>query len=216
MTRAPSAATTARRAPVTESSRRSYDPDRTRFELVGAAVDLFGRKGFHATSLQEIVQAAGVTKGAFYHHFRSKEHVLHEIHDVFVDQYLETASTIVEAPGTPVERLHELMHSLVLVVARYGPNVAVFFRERSVLQGERAEQVQRKRDEVSRIYVDLVAEGVRSGDFRPDLDPQVAAFGLLGIAAWTYQWYSPEGRASPEEVASMFAGMAVRSVQHVP
>ncbi len=59
----------------TTTSRRVEQGDATRAELVVAARRLFGQHGYAATSLQGIVDAAGVTKGAFYHHFASKQEV---------------------------------------------------------------------------------------------------------------------------------------------
>jgi AcrR family transcriptional regulator len=54
-------------------SRRVAQGQATRDALVDAALELFGRGGYAATSIDEIVAAAGVTKGAMYHHFVDKE-----------------------------------------------------------------------------------------------------------------------------------------------
>lgn len=48
-------------------------------QLVAAARDLFAQKGFAGTSIEDIVQAAGVTRGAMYHHFESKEELFEEV-----------------------------------------------------------------------------------------------------------------------------------------
>jgi AcrR family transcriptional regulator len=53
----------------------------TRDALVGAARRLFGQRGFLATSLEEIVKEAGVTKGALYHHFSDKEELFMAVAD---------------------------------------------------------------------------------------------------------------------------------------
>ena len=48
-----------------------------RARVLGAAVDLFARQGYDATSVAEVVTQAGVAKGGFYHHFASKEALLY-------------------------------------------------------------------------------------------------------------------------------------------
>lgn len=48
--------------------------------LLAAATRLFAEKGYDRTSVQEIVEAAGVTKGALYHYFGSKDDLLHEVY----------------------------------------------------------------------------------------------------------------------------------------
>ncbi len=69
----------------------------TREALVGAARELFGTQGYAATSTEEIVEHAGVTKGALYHHFTDKEQlfrsvyerVQHEVSDRAVAEFLQ-------------------------------------------------------------------------------------------------------------------------------
>src|SRR5262245_18053742 len=55
---------------------RLRDFDRTRTLLIGAASQLFGTSGYDRTSVDQIIKQAGVSKGAFYHHFASKEEIL--------------------------------------------------------------------------------------------------------------------------------------------
>lgn len=60
---------------------RDEHVDATRRALLAAARRLFGTLGFAATSLDQVVAEAGVTKGALYHHFRNKEHLFLEVYD---------------------------------------------------------------------------------------------------------------------------------------
>jgi AcrR family transcriptional regulator len=77
-------------------SRRRAQGDATRVALVDAARELFGDQGYAATSTEEIVARAGVTKGALYHHFADKEalfrtvfeQVEREVSDVAVQAFL--------------------------------------------------------------------------------------------------------------------------------
>src|SRR4051812_13176125 len=96
-----------------------YTPEVTRRALVESAIKLFGEKSYAATSVQEITEAAGVTKGAFYHHFETKEDLLALIHDEFADLYLAVLERVIEENEDPVDQLVELLRAFVPMVERY-------------------------------------------------------------------------------------------------
>jgi AcrR family transcriptional regulator len=195
---------------------RTYDPEQTRQALIRAAVELFGEKGFYATSVQELVDAAGVTKGAFYHHFGSKDEALHLIHDEFIDQHLTSQREILERYEGAHERLYHLMMLAVTVIAAYRSHVEVFFRERNVLQGAQYRDVRRKRDEAMSSYRTVLQQGIESGEFRRDVDAPIAAFGIVGMVDWTYMWFKKGGRRRPEEIGHEFALLALRGLTARP
>ena len=55
----------------------------------------------------------------------------------------------------------------------------------------------------------ILREGIKSGEFRPDLDVKVVSYGLLGMLNWAYKWYDPKGRLGFAEVAEQFAKLAL-------
>ena len=57
-------------------------------ELIKESINLFVEKGYSATSIQDIVDKLGVTKGSFYYHFKSKEALLMHIHVSYIDDLL--------------------------------------------------------------------------------------------------------------------------------
>lgn len=200
-------------APRTQTSKRktrgSYDPEHTRQLLIDSALALFGDQGFHGTSVQEIVERAQVTKGAFYHHFESKEDVLSLIHDEFLDVQREAVERILAEVESPADQLREVIRESVLSVTRYRQHVAVFFQERRYLTGQRAVDVKRKRDKIDKAMDGIVLAGVEQGLFDPSITPRVAVFGIVGMSAWVHQWYRAGGSVSAEQVADDLASLAL-------
>lgn len=194
------------------NGRGSYAPAQTRQMLLDNALELFGSQGFHATSVQTIVDRAGLTKGAFYHHFASKEDLLRLIHDQFLDVQRETIAEIVAAHDSPVDQLREMVRASVLTVAAYRQHVAVFFQEHRFLTGERATDVHGRRDAFEEQIESVIRAGIERGDFDPSISPRVALFGIVGMSAWVYQWYRPEGPLPVEEIADTLAAMAVNGL----
>ena len=55
----------------------------------------------------------------------------------------------------------------------------------------------------------MIRQGIAEGTFRADLDPQICAFGVLGMSAWTYQWFHKGGRMTADQVAEQFSSMVL-------
>ncbi len=202
-----------RRGRAAGGPRGSYDPDLTRKALVSSALDLFGEKGFHATSVQSIVDHANVTKGAFYHHFETKEDVLALIHDEYLDAAIESLEGALGSSDEPAEQLQAVVRAAVLIVAKFRSHVAVYFQERRYLTGDAGEGIHRRRDTVENAIREIIRRGVADGVFTKDIEPRIAVFGIVGMTAWTYQWLRPSGSLDVETVADQFATMALRSIQ---
>lgn len=194
---------------------RSYDPAQTRASLVQAALELFSERGFRATSMLDVADRAGVTKGAFYHHFSSKDDVLEFIHDEFITLALRLQTEALETYDDPVELMQHLVYDLVMVTLRYQPHVAVFFREVHELTGDRREAIVAKRQQALDAYRDVIERGIKDGAFDAALDPDLAARGIVGMAAWSYQWYRPDSPLPAEAVAQQYMRMAMASLQPV-
>lgn len=191
--------------------KRLRDPEGARKALVKAGVDLFEARGYASTSVQSIVDAAGLTKGAFYHHFESKDELLQRVHDEFIDHQLTKARAVMSEPGLRAdERLRKLIREALLEpMAIYKAEITVFLQERRFLAGSTFDEIQRKRDEFERYFVDLIEHGMNDGSFRRIGPARVIAFGIIGTGAWTHTWLHLDGSLSPTEIGEMFADMLI-------
>jgi AcrR family transcriptional regulator len=77
----------------------------TRERLMEAARDAFGRKGYEATSVAEILDAAGIAKGALYHHFATKEELFDAVLDRLVEEIAGEAAQRARRASDPVASL---------------------------------------------------------------------------------------------------------------
>jgi AcrR family transcriptional regulator len=180
---------------------------RTKRLLVDAAIKLFSAVGYAETSLQELVTEAGLTKGAFYHHYRSKEEILLEIHDNFIDEQIERARAAVGQGETPADSLRALIRSEMRAISEHQDAVTVFLRERRAFSPDTWKEVRTKRDVLESVFVNLVEQGIADGEFH-DGDPQLIAYGILGMVHWAHEWYRP--RLGPtDKVADTFSDMVL-------
>lgn len=179
--------------------------------IVEAAIDLFYERGYEGATVQDIVKRAGVTKGAFYHHFIKKEDLLVHIHDRFMDQITPALRGLIARRLPPHEALARLIEDMVVSTANYQREYVIFFEQRRNVSEEPFEQVRAKRDEYERLLVESIEAGIEQGALRPTASTQVLAFGIIGMAAWAYNWYRPSS-LTPREIGRMYASVVLDGI----
>lgn len=190
----------------------------TRDALIDTGLRLFLEFGYHQTSIQQICDNAGLTKGAFYHHFEAKDEVLLLAHERYLRKQLDILSTVAKGSKTPAEALREIIRQMLVGVVEHRAELSLFLEERRSLRGSRFEDVRAMRREFEVTFVDIITAGVKAGEFRGDRsDSRVVALGLLGMISWTYQWFWPSETQTITDVADTLAstvlqGLVVRPV----
>ncbi len=184
-----------------------------RGQIVAAALELFREKGYHSTTLMDIITAAKCSKGGFYHHFASKEDLLCCIHESFITYELEKGEAVRQSRGTAGDRLRRVIIDLVESIELYRPHVTVFFEERRFLSSDKFAQVKEKRDQYEAIIKQLVIDGIKSGEFRNDLDYRIVTMAVFGMCNWTYQWLRMGGGFSASQVGEMFSSLILRGLE---
>jgi AcrR family transcriptional regulator len=182
---------------------------RTQEQLLESAVRLFFEQGYAQTSLQQVVDDAGLTKGAFYHYFSSKEEILQLIHDSYLDEELARAKAVVELGLGAAETVRALIRAMLETVAAFQDQMTIFLRERNALSGEHMAAVRAKRDEFEQIVTAVIERGVREGEFRPTSDVRLIAFAIMGMCAWAHEWYRPGGQRGAEDIAQLYGDLVL-------
>ncbi len=176
----------------------------TQQAIVAAAARLFAQKGFGATSLEDIADVLGATKGALYYHVKNKEEILRLIYLTVLTVSEEPLRHIVEADTAPQEKLRRAIEHQTTVAADRSPAMTVFFREQHHLTGPFAKEILLRRKVYERYFERIIEEGQRAGVFKADMDAKMVAFGLLGMCNSLSQWYRAAGNYTPQSIAAMF------------
>lgn len=179
----------------------------TQKAIVATAAQLFAEKGFGSTSLDDIAEVLGVTKGALYYHVRNKEEILRLIYLSVLNVAEEPLRRIVESELAPAEKLHRAIEHHIEVSADRSPAITVFYREQQHLTGPFAKEITLRKKDYERYFEYILEEGVAKGAFKSDIEPKILMFGLLGMCHWLSQWYKPSGRYTPQQIATMFTNM---------
>lgn len=91
----------------------------TKGKIVSAAWQLFYQQGYDDTTVEEIVEASGTSRGSFYHYFDGKDALLSSLSYLFDEKYDELAETM-DASLTPVEKLIFMNQELFLMIRQHG------------------------------------------------------------------------------------------------
>jgi AcrR family transcriptional regulator len=185
-------------------------------DIVSAAAKVFRTKGYHAATVRDIADEVGILKGSLYHHFDSKEELLYLVVKEPIAQMYRTIGEIAAADGTATEKLRRAISAHLEAFDRHYPHLFVYLRERESVKRRFREMFGFSPKEYERCWQQIIREGVETGEFRAELDIQVASYGLLGMLNWLYKWYDPQGRLSVQEVAEQFTSLALAGLAAAP
>ena len=202
--------------------RRSEPPTRSkrfeqrRDEVVDIAAGVFAERGYHATAIDDLVEATGLQRGGLYHYISGKQELLIRIHQRFITPLLESAREIVALREPPDVELRLLAQALLRDIADYRDQVTVFLHEWRVIEDEAEwRDIWKARKEFEGIISSCIRRGIDQGLFR-DLDENTTMLGFLGMLNYSYQWMDPRGRFSSNEVAERFSDVVLHGILSDP
>ncbi|WP_219464938.1 TetR/AcrR family transcriptional regulator [Nonomuraea rhizosphaerae] len=182
--------------------------------LLTWAVRCFAANGFHATTTRDICEGIGLTPGALYVHFPSKELVLFEIvragHEGVL-AYVQDPAALVE--DSPAERLRSIVSRYTRWHARHHVAARVCQYELAGLTAQHYDEVLELRHRTNAFFRDAVARGVADGSFRP-VDVNRITRAMLSLSIDLVRWYRLDGPDSPEQIGDFYAGLALTMVTH--
>lgn len=180
--------------------------DRQRLRVLATAADSFSRRGFRATSMNEIAAAVGLSKPTLYHYFRSKEELLVRLYSDVLDESLAMALEVVDSEPTPLEAVRELIRSRVVYTCRRQALLKVCFEEEHEIPADLAEQLLRRRRAFEDLFSAALDAHLRAHpSIEIGMPPKVWVNMCLGAANWTYKWFRETGDCTPEQLGDRIA-----------
>ncbi len=147
-----------------------------RSQILDAAVAVFARKGFHKARMDDIVAEAGLSKGALYWYFDSKDELIAAILDRFFDREMSDLAGLVSAGGSALLRLEQVQRQVGTDLARFNRLLPITFEFYAVAARQSGVQaaVQGYFEKYRRLLKALVEQGIDRGELRPVDADQIA------------------------------------------
>ena len=173
--------------------------------ILNQAAALFARRGYPATSMNEVAEACGLSKPTLYHYFKDKYHLLVDITEGHVSR-LQALVEEVQAQNLPPEaRLRTLIQRFVQEYAEAQHAHRVLTEDVKFLQPEDHERVLNKERAVVAAFAGAL------GEMRPDTEAagltKALTMLLFGMINWMFTWLRPDGELDYEAMAPIVADL---------
>jgi len=181
-------------------------------KLLKAATDLFCRKGYAATTIQDIGSTAGISSSLIYHYFATKEELLFEIIEKTRNSFGSLLLKIQRDTPNPLDSLREIIRATVIHPnSEAKKETKVFLDENYWLTKKHKEHVKQRERELYEILVEKVKQAQEQGLVK-DLPATICAFNIIGVLNWSYRWYNPKGNLSIKEIADVIVEFVMEGI----
>lgn len=182
-------------------------------DVTRAAVELFATQGYANTSVQQIVEAAGVTKGAMYHYFESKDDLLFGIYESLLSLQKAHLDEIIARGGEIEDVLRAVCVDVLETSIEHIAEGAVFFRSMNMLSAPRQQEVTRRRRVYNDEFAALIESGQRKGLYRDDIPVALLVAHFFSDVHYLSHWYSPEGPEGKTLIAEQITDLFLSSLR---
>ncbi len=184
-----------------------------RLEILRAAGKEFRVRGFAETGMRDIAAAAALSPANLYNYFAGKHEILYFCQDNSLDRMIAALDKARRMRASVASKLRLVIASHLRCVLDEVEGSAAHLL--TALPSRQQRHLLAKRDRYEQGLRNLIARGVRSGEFVP-CDPALAARAILGALNWSVQWFSPEGPLTAAEIADGFADYLIRGLLAKP
>jgi AcrR family transcriptional regulator len=182
----------------------------SRQEILRTAARLFQQRGYDATSMNDVAAALKLSKGGLYHHFQSKDEILFEIMNHAMEITQERVLNPVRGIPDPEDRLRALIRlHIEVVLSPRDREITVMLHENHPLPPTLRKRINSRKKEYIHFLENLIGEVQEKGrqQTKIKVSPRAAAFALLGMINWIYQWYKPEGELQAQNLVPQFTDL---------
>ncbi len=175
------------------------------------AAEIMCRKGYEGTSMNDIAEAAGLTKAGIYHYIRGKEELLFEIMTYAMDNLEERVIAPAQEIADPEQRLRKIVEGHTISLLEGVGAITIVLEEMVALTAAHRRTIKARK----RAYFEFIRQTLKDLDSQGKLrevNPTTAAFSLLGMILWISRWYRRDGNLSAEQVLKDYVGIAMNGV----
>jgi AcrR family transcriptional regulator len=177
-------------------------------EIVRAAAQVFRDRGYADSTLEDVAEVVGINRASLYYYVGTKEELLTDVLEAPLVEMTRSMRLIATSKMSATERLRGVISFHLDSFDQLYPNIFVFLAEWLHI-GQRIPRLRQNATEYGEIFMGIIEDGQRLGEFRADVDRRIAMLGILGMLNWTHRWYRKDGELTLGEIGEQFATLII-------
>lgn len=194
---------------------QSQNYPEVRQNILRQAARLFAELGYAGTTIIDLAEACGSSRGALYHYFESKEEILFHILDGHVKELLDRVEAAAASTAEPLDQCRAIISAIVLTNAQSVHEQIVLLNHLKQLAPEQQKLVTEKERAITGLVSDLLIRIDTARKLTPR-NKKAYTMMLFGIINYTFTWYDPEGPVGPQNYADLAADLFIRGFMSGP
>ena len=187
---------------------RALDYDDKRLAILARSAELFAGRGYARTTMSEIAEACGISKGLFYHYYASKEALLFDMLASHLGRLADAVAAADDRALAPEPRLKSMVSAVLAVYEDADALHKVQMNDLDILPGAQQDDLRTIEREIVERFASALVEinpALQSG--RRLLKP--VTMSLFGMMNWHHTWFRPDGALTRDGYADLAVSMIV-------
>lgn len=182
-------------------------------QVIRKAAELFREKGYAASSMRDLAQKLGIEAASLYSHIKSKEEILRNLCFDMATEFRKSLDEVEKQSGSASEKLKNGIIGHIQVMAKDLTASAVFMNEHRHLSEPFLRDFLLLRINYINRFKQIIEAGMKSGEFKENIDKKLAVMTLFSSLNWMPQWYDPNSNIVPVELGQQLADMLVNGLK---
>jgi len=184
-----------------------------RSQFIDAAITLFGKSGYHVTTIREIAKIAGVSIGLIYQYVQDKEDILLLALLQVLDSYKQRIPQALEGIEHPIDRFSAAVYAYCQVNDENVNATVLAYRETKSLCKERRALIQQQEVETNALISDCIGKCIGAGFFKPDIDVELFTYQIVMFShAWALKAWRFRSTMTVDEYVNRGLNLMLQSV----
>ncbi|HDG97059.1 MAG TPA: TetR/AcrR family transcriptional regulator [Desulfobacterales bacterium] len=187
--------------------------DKVRRRIIDAASTLYAKKGFRATAIEEIAEAAGVALPVAYQYVKNKSEIMRMIMEDVLSIFQDSLLPQIKGIEDPEEKLAIALILYFRVVDQQREKALLIYQKSSSLDRPSKARIMQLEVDVSKIFGDIIKEGIELGVFR-EVDVDLMAYNIIIMAhMWVLKRWHFKTRLSLDQYIDLQLATIMRALR---